>query len=226
MSAGEDLSWEVELPDRRTLGLGYGARPRATLTVVTEDRGEERISLPVSVGRVLKSKTDAHELNPGSRAELLYEVREMSGRCAALRVEKLVDKRDYSAQELSNKLALDGFSASIREAAVSRAQDCGLVNDNRYAATFIRTKLSSGWGVSRIERELRLRGIELREVPGWPEEFVEEGDEDERAYAVASTRRIAEKNGFEKLVRFLCGRGFSMGCAVRAARRVMDEAGV
>ena len=224
MSSSEDLSWDVTLPDRRTQSLGYGARPRAILTVSTPDRGEEQVSLPLSVGRLLKAKTEASEFHPGSRAELLYMVRELSTRCASLRVEKLVDKRDYSGQELSNKLAQDGFSASIRDAVVARAQDCGLVSDNRYAAAFIRSKLASGWGVMRIERELKERGIELRTVPGWPEEFVEEGSEEERAYAVASTRRIAEKNGFEKLVRFLCGRGFTMGCAMRVARRVIDEA--
>ena len=117
----------------------------------------------------------------------------------------------------------DGYTASVRSQIVQRAQECGLVSDERYAAAFIRSKLASGWGTLKIEHELKRHGIELCQVKGWPEEFVEEESEDDRAYQVACTRRLSDKNGFEKLVRYLTSRGFSMGCAMRVARRVVDE---
>ena len=77
------LTWEVLLPSRRAASLSTTAKPRATLVVTTESRGEEHISLPLPVGKVLKAKADADELHPESRAELLYEVREVSNRCAS-----------------------------------------------------------------------------------------------------------------------------------------------
>jgi regulatory protein len=144
-------------------------------------------------------------------------------RCAASRIERLVDKRDYSATELDDKLLHDGYSASVRDEAIGRAIGAGLVDDRRFGAAYVRTKLSSGWGVARIERELKRRGVCLEELPGWPQDFLDDETEDERAYRIASTRRLSQKNPFEKLVRFLCGRGFSMGCAMRVARRVVDE---
>ena len=218
----DSFSWDVELPERRGSQLSW-PRPRATLTIDSTHHGLERVSIPLSVGKALKSKLDSEELTPASRAELLYAVREMSAQHASMRIERLVDKRDYSAQEMDDKLRMDGYSSSVREAAIARAVDANIINDSRYASIFIRTKLSSGWGSMRIERELRRRGIDIHDVDGWPHEFLGEEDEFERALAVASSRRISPKNGFQKLVRFLCGRGFTLDTSMRVARQVIDE---
>ncbi|MBQ9004777.1 MAG: regulatory protein RecX [Atopobiaceae bacterium] len=141
-----------------------------------------------------------------------------------MRIERLVNKRDYAVSEIEEKLRQDGYGTSAREQAIARALDANILNDQRYASVFIRTKISSGWGAMRIERELRRRGIELKSVDGWPEEFFDDDqDEESRAYDLARTRRIAAKNGFEKLVRFLCSKGYSLSTSMRVARRVMDE---
>lgn len=216
------FTWDVALPERRQGALGT-ARPRATLSVSSPQGGDETVSVPLSVGKLLKAKHDSGEANPASRGELMFLVREVSVRCASTRIERLVDKRDYSQRELDDKLRADGYSPSVREQCLGRAIDCGLVSDQRYAAAFIRTKVSSGWGSQRIERELRRRGIEPSDVPGWPDDFFSGESEEERAYAVARTRRLAQRNGYEKLVRFLCGRGFSLSLSMRVARRVADE---
>lgn len=219
----EAFTWEVLLPQRCSTSFGTAAKQRATLAITTDSHGEEHLMLPLTVGKALKSKRDSEEFHPDSRAELMYEVREVSRRCASQRVERLVDKRDYSISELDQKLLQDGYSATVRSQVVGRAQECGLVSDDRYAAAFIRSKLASGWGTLKIEHELRRHGIELQQVHGWPESFLEEESEDDRAYQVASTRRLSNKNGFEKLVRYLTSRGFTMSCAMRVARRVVDE---
>ncbi|MBR2682404.1 MAG: regulatory protein RecX [Atopobiaceae bacterium] len=218
----DSFVWDVALPERRQGAFG-AARPRATLRVSSPQEGDETISLPLGVGKILKAKHDSGEANPASRGELMFLVRELSARCAATRIELLVNKRDYSQRELDDKLRADGYSSSVREQCLGRAIDCGLVSDQRYAAAFIRTKVSSGWGSQRIERELKRRGIEPSDVSGWPDEFFSGESEEERAYAVARTRRLAQRNGYEKLVRFLCGRGFGLSTSMRVARRVVDE---
>lgn len=220
--ASSPLDWDVELPDRTATTFQSTLR-RGVLTVTTEEGGTERFSLPLSVAKTLKAKRESGEIDPGSRAEVLYHVRMLSETQVKARIAKLVDRRDYSVADLLEKLRQDGYSTAVREASVARAVECGLVDDQRYAASLIRTKVASGWGQARISQELMRHGVEASSVKGWPEAFFESKSEDERAYELASTRRIAERNGFEKLVRYLCARGYSTGCAVRAARRVMDE---
>ena len=224
MPCCEALSWEVTLPQRSAGSLATSAKPQATITLNSDQGGEEKRSVPLAVGRALKAKADADELHPQSRAELLHQVDQTSARCAALRIERLINRREYASQEINSKLQLDGYPAYIREPAIARAIDCGLVSDARYAEAFVREKVAAGWGILRIERELKQRGIELAELPGWPEEFLGEQTEDDRAYELARHRRLAEKNAYEKLVRYLCGRGFSQACAMRVARRVTEQA--
>ena len=213
---------EVVLPERRGQGMS-SPRPRALVCLATPEKGEERLSIPLTVGKTLKAKLESHELSVGSRAELLYVIREESIRQASLRIERLVNKRDYAVQEIEDKLRQDGYATPAREAAISRALEANILNDERYASVFVRTKLSSGWGTMRIERELKRRGIDIKAVDGWPNEFLDDQDEESRAYELASTRRIASKNGYEKLVRFLCSKGYGLSTSMRVARRIMED---
>ena len=61
-------------------------------------------------------------------------------------------------------------------------------------------------------------------VEGWPEEFVSAGEERERALALASRRRLTGSNDYARIVRFLCGRGFSPSLSCDVAREVVDAA--
>lgn len=215
------LSWDVLLPKRGEGGLGR-RRPRAQLLITSDSHGEERLLIPVSVGRRLNNARD--DITVGSRAELLYTLGELSRACASKRVAALVERRDYSQKELGDRLFEDGFTPKVVDAAVARAVECGLVDDMRYASAFIRSRVARGWGRTRIERELSRRGIECADVPGWPDEYLSAEDEEETAHRLASARRLTGKNDYEKLVRFLVGRGYALSLAKRTARRVLDEA--
>lgn len=210
------LSWSVELPARGS----RSARPRASLCVSSESHGEERFSLPVSVGRRLEALAD-EGFAPTSRAELLHRLGEVSRQCAHARMEALVGRRDYSCAELARRLCEDGFSRSVADEIVSRACEVGIVDDARYGAAFARTKALSGWGRVKIERELSRRGVEPASVPGWPEEFLSAEDERERALSLAARRRLTGKNDYQKLVRFLCARGFAVSLSTSVAREVL-----
>lgn len=212
------FSWEVELPERGRARAG--AAPRARLRVTSETHGDETIPLPVAVGRRLASGGEGTA--PTCRAELLHQVGSLSRACAHARMEDLVGRRDYARAELAERLARDGYRRDVVDEVVARACEVGIVDDARYGAAFARSKALAGWGRVKVERELARRGVEAADVPGWPEEFFPADEERDRALALASRRRLTGKNDYQKLVRFLCGRGFPLGVATSVAREVLD----
>lgn len=216
------LSWSVELPVRGA-SAATRVRPRAILCLQSASHGEERLSVPVAVGRRLDALS-RDGFAPASRAELLHRLGELSRQCVHARMEELVGRRDYSRIELRDRLSSDGYPTSVVEQVVSRACEVGLVDDARYGAAFARSKILAGWGRFRIERELSRRGVDVSEVAGWPEEFFNADEERERALALASRRRLSGRNDYQKLVRFLCTRGFAASLATSVAREVLDSA--
>lgn len=221
-SEAQTLAWEVNLPGKRT-SSSFGPKPRAQVVVHATDGSQEKISVPAAVGRMLASKKKADEIHPASRAELLYMVGETSIACAKARIERLIDRREYSSSEVRKKLRMDGYSARVVDDCIARACHVGLISDKRYADSFIHSKIYAGWGMQRIERELKVRGIDVRDVPGWPYEYLDPEDELSRAKELAQTRRVSGPRAYEKLVRYLCTRGFTTSVASRAARQVLEE---
>lgn len=220
--ADAPFEWDLELPGKASR-TGFGAgRPRAYLCVDSETHGSEKIALPVAVERALEAKRRAGESLGSSRAELLWQVRELSASCAHAKAEDLVNRRDYSRAELVQKLSQDGYSQRVVDELVGRLERAGVLDDARFAGAFVRSKLLCGWGKIKIEQELRRRGVEVAQVPGWPEEFFDADDERGRALALASRRRLTGKNDLQKIVRFLCSRGFGMSLAIDVAHEVLD----
>ena len=216
------FSWDVELPERGSASLG-GRRPLATLAICSESHGQERIPIPKAVGRRLVSLLESDGDQPSGRSELLYRVRVISLELARSKAEELLNRRDYSSSELAAKLREAGYHPSVADEVVARFVEVGLLDDRRFAELFARSKAAAGWGHTKIERELARRGVDATQLEGWPSGYLEE-DESETAFALASRRRLSGKNDFQKLVRFLCGRGFPMGVAMDAAKRVLAEA--
>ena len=216
------FSWDVELPERGLASLG-GRRPLATLAICSESHGQERIPIPKAVGRRLVSLLESDGDQPTGRSELLYRVRVISLELARFKAEELLKRRDYSSSELAAKLREAGYHPSVADEVVARFVEVGLLDDRRFAVLFARSKAAAGWGRIKIERELARRGFDATQLEGWPSGYLEE-DESETASALASRRRLSGKNDFQKLVRFLCGRGFPMGVAMDAAKRVLAEA--
>lgn len=215
------FSWDVELPERGQAPLG-GRRPLATVSISSETHGQEKLSVPKAVGARLASLAESDGEQPSGRAELLYRIRLISLELARAKAEDLLNRRDYSSTELAAKLCEVGYRPAVAKEVVDRFVEVGLVDDARFAELFARSKAASGWGRIKIERELSRRGIEAAQLDGWPEAFLEE-DEADVAYELASRRRLTGKNDFQKLVRFLCGRGFPMGVAMDATKRVLAE---
>ena len=175
------------------------------------------------MGRRLVSLLESDGDQPSGRSELLYRVRVISLELARSKAEELLNRRDYSSSELAAKLREAGYHPSVADEVVARFVEVDLLDDRRFAELFARSKAAAGWGRIKIERELARRGVDATQLEGWPSGYLEE-DESETAFALASRRRLSGKNDFQKLVRFLCGRGFPMGVAMDAAKRVLAEA--
>lgn len=185
--------------------------------------GDEEIVIPVSVGKRLSSLRESDPACASTRHELLRLLDSVARECGRLRVEDLVGRRDLSSSELVSKLREDGYSQGVCDDLVTRAQECGLIDDARFGAAFARSKALSGWGRLKIERELARRGVSTDSIEGWPDGFVSTDEERDRALALAQRRRLTGKNDCAKIVRFLCGRGFSPSIAGDVAREVLGR---
>lgn len=220
---GEGIRIDVYLPARGSAGRG-GLRTRASVVLRAADGGAERLDVPVAVGRRFdRARKDAPGLS-SSREAALEALGRVERSCAHDRMEALVNRREYSRKELSDRLLEDGYPAALVDELVGRAAEAGVVDDARFAAGFVATKLAAGWGMARIARELGRRGVDVEALPGWPYDFLDPDDEYERALALARRRRLSGKNDVPKTARFLAGRGFSGDVAFRAARAAVREA--
>ena len=139
------------------------------------------------------------------------------------RIASKLTARERSSQEVLRMLMEEGFSADQARRAVERAQRCAIVDDARYARSFINAKLRAGWGKSRIERELSQVGLSIQDAGHESFEELAGDGEYERALEQARKKRVSDKNPVEKIARFLVGRGFSSSVALKAAKEVVVE---
>lgn len=96
------------------------------------------------------------------------------------------------------------------------------LDENRFCSYFIEERKRRGWGQRKIETELKRRHVVLDDIPGYPEDYFAVEDDLARASALLAKRRVPETRGFEKLVRFLMGKGFSYQIAADAVKARLD----
>lgn len=77
-------------------------------------------------------------------------------RQAALR---FLSRRDYSQQELKQKLLACGHAGDLIQSILSELEQTGLLNDLRMAENYIHSRRHKGYGPQRITKELRIRGV-------------------------------------------------------------------
>ena len=72
----------------------------------------------------------------------------------------LLASREYCRRELVTRLGKAGFPPDIAESSVAELAGEGLVDDERFAESLLRSRAGRGQGPARIRRELRERGVE------------------------------------------------------------------
>lgn len=133
----------------------------------------------------------------------------------------LLQKRDYTVKELTDKLLRAGYSEGCAAHALAYVSSYGYVDDRKYAIRYLET-YSDRKSMKKMQMELRQKGV--------PEEiFAEAANEADTVDEKATLRYYAEKKARsldlsqekdrQKLLRFLVGRGFSFS----AAKDVMED---
>lgn len=211
---------EVRLPDRKRASSSFSPRkPMAEVYCHMENGSTREIVVPVRVGRLLMGDPIALPLEEDQAFDAIHDLERRV--CFTLMTEML-SRRDYASGELHDKLKLYGYRDEEINACIERASRLRFINDARFATYFIEEQKRRGWGRSKIERELSLRGVSRDDIPGYPDEFFSEEDDVERALGLLERKTIPEARAFEKLVRHLMGKGFSYSVAACAARLRMD----
>ncbi len=129
----------------------------------------------------------------------------------------LLSVRDRSIAECKRKLSEASFSEDAIGHAIKRAQRCHLLNDARFADSFIRAKLNAGKGLKGITFSLSEHGISSSNLVGFPEEYLGGVTEYDRACSFIASHPSRSKNlwngAFNKLIRA----GYDQDSAYRAA---------
>jgi len=68
-------------------------------------------------------------------------------------------RREHGRVELAGKLTRAGFNPDVAEVAIVRLIEDGLQSDQRFADTFIQSRINQGKGPTRIRAELKERGL-------------------------------------------------------------------
>ena len=89
----------------------------------------------------------------------------------------LLEYRNYSKRELTEKIARTAASREAAQAAAGRMEELGLIDDRRFGEDYAKELFSrKGYGARRVAQELRRKGLdqelvqELVEKYGGPEQ--------------------------------------------------------
>lgn len=168
------------------------------------------------------SKQNEGELETSSRASRV----DADNGCASDKEEgfskicRLVNVRERCSKELHDRLVRDGFPEDVARAAVGRAVRCGLVDDERFADTLVRSRLSQGKGIEGIRRELQGFGIDACSVEALQSFSDGHAHDREVSRAVDLLRRKPprSKNPRASAYRRLMTKGYSSSVAADASR--------
>lgn len=138
---------------------------------------------------------------------------------------RILNYRFNSEAELRAKLDRKEFPHDAIDAAIERLRREKWLDDSRFAAAFVRTRLRKGIGRLRIKRELMAAGVESATIA----QALDIPDHDDRAAAIASARkRLAvlrrrddEDAIRQKLVAYLFRQGYDSSMAMDVVREAM-----
>jgi regulatory protein len=72
---------------------------------------------------------------------------------------RLLNRREHSQHELLTKVSLKGFNRTDIQCILNELKQEGWQSDERFAQSYSRSRLNSGFGELKIQYELKQRGI-------------------------------------------------------------------
>ena len=132
----------------------------------------------------------------------------------------LLARREHGHVELARKLRLRGADAEMIEIELQRLTDDGLLSEERYLESYVRSRANAGRGPMRIREELGQRGLSRELI----EQALAEADVDWQAQMHDLWQRrfagqMVDLKEKAKQGRFLQQRGY----AVDDIRRLLDR---
>ncbi|HEY7740909.1 MAG TPA: regulatory protein RecX [Steroidobacteraceae bacterium] len=146
-------------------------------------------------------------------------------RAARLAALKLLNRRDYGARELAERLVARGFARAAAETAISGLVAEKLVDDARFAEHFVAYHANRGQGPVRIAHRLREAGVAAETINATVDAH---GADWRRRCEQARRRRFGAKAPATwaergRQARFLTQRGFSAEQVRAAVGGNLDE---
>ncbi len=131
----------------------------------------------------------------------------------------LLARREHGHVELARKLRLRGADAEMIEVELQRLTDDGLLSEQRYLESYIRSRANEGRGPMRIREELTQRGLARELVEYALAEAVNDWQAQmEDLWRRRFSGRVVDLKDKAKQSRFLAQRGY----AVDDIRRLLD----
>lgn len=84
----------------------------------------------------------------------------MTAKTLKERAMDILARREHSREELYRKLSYKGFESDEVKAVIESLQLQGLLSDERYAESYVRSRAERGFGPLRIQCELKERGVD------------------------------------------------------------------
>lgn len=122
----------------------------------------------------------------------------------------LLSRRDHSEKELGDKLRSRGGKEDDVGQVLSDMRDIGLLDDRRYARSFLLGRSGKAWGRQRFRQELMSRGIPSEMV----EEVIAEAKEDDgfdpsNKLTALVARELSRGREPQKVIASMLRRGFA-----------------
>ncbi len=136
----------------------------------------------------------------------------------------LVNVRDRSTHQIKDRLSREGFLNEDIEAAVEKATELRILDDNRYARLLIESRVRQSKGSRGIAIELKQEEIDVNLIEGWPDACQVSFDEEfNRALAFLESKPPSSKNKREGAYRKLVSRGYPINIASQVARAWFEK---
>jgi len=141
---------------------------------------------------------------------------------------RALERRPHARADLGRRLVRRGLAPAAIEAALVRADQAGLLDDQAFARHYVATRAERGRGPARLARDLSSMGvarasIDLAIAEQWPD------DADRRAMPVAlAAKRVAQLRNLprpvkrRRLLAYLARRGFTGREALDAVAGVLE----